>query len=322
MKRQRGFALMAGLLLALGVLSVGCVYFAKQVAKQRVINNSESFYNRVLYLKQQIHAYASNQYINNGYPINGKGIFPQRLQDLERDGFFAKCSDTDNQKGLCMKVTQTPWGEIADKDYNIVGVPTSAAPDFYRAEVTLRLPAKSGAMKFERNATLSLFSQMPNIVYDETENTITVRIDRPDKAFSYEGLVKRSGDDSTLLGDWDIGGEHAIMNAKDYTLKNADGSQTLVSQGLSHFFTAKHQDKVPKPRCPVGLKPSIKLALGYIEINKKYQLVGSQKPYLITSGETASEWQVGLEIRVKNLDTGDFDTANTGEIIAITQCRR
>ena len=319
MKRQKGFALMAGLLLALGVVSIGVVYLAKHVAKERVLNNSESFYNRILYLKQQIHAYASYRYINYGYPIDGKGMFPQRLQDLERDGFFPPCSDADNKKGVCMKVTQTPWGEIGKWDYNVVGVPNAANPEFYRAEVTLRLPAKSDVMNLEREATLTLFSQMPNIVYDDTQNTITVRIDRPDKAFSYESLVKRSGDDSTLLDDWDVGGNHSLTNAKDYTIKNSDGSQTLVSRGLVHVFTAHHRDFIDKPSCPAGLQPSINLALGYVQVNKSYQLVGSQHPYLIS--ETPTQWQVGLALRVKNINTQRFGIKNTGEILAITQCK-
>lgn len=146
-----------------------------------------------------------------------------------------------------------------------------------------------------------------------------MRIDRPDKAFAYEGLVKRSGDDSTLLGDWDVGGQRSITNTRDVTIRNANGTQKLVSRGLSNVFTLQHGDFLQKPNCPPGLTPSINLALGYVKIESDYQLVGSQKPYLLS--ETATRWQVGLELRVKNINTNDFDKKNTGDILAITQCK-
>ena len=87
------------------------------------------------------------------------------------------------------------------------------------------------------------------------------------------------------------------------------------------MFTVNHGDKVQKPACPAGTTPSINLALGYVKVEGDYQLVGSQKPYLIESGTTATEWQVGLELRVKNLLTNEFDKRHTGEILAITQCK-
>ncbi len=219
-----------------------------------------------------------------------------------------------------MKVTQTPWGEIAASDYRRALVTSPSGANYYRAELDLKLPAKDdAALKYERSATLSLLAQLPNIVYDDARNLITVRIDRPDKAFAYESLVKRSGDDSTLLGDWDVGGDFSITNTRDVTIRNSNGTQKLVSKGLSNVFTVNHGDMVKKPDCPTGTTPSINLALGYVKIEGDIQLVGSQKPYLMN--ETSAEWQVGLVLRVKNLISGTYGELNTGEILAITQCK-
>ncbi|EHD1698874.1 type II secretion system protein [Vibrio vulnificus] len=320
LRKQGGFALIAGLLIVITVLSLGSIQLSQYLTKKRILNNTESFFHRVLYLKTQIHAYANDHYLQ-GHAINGPTIFPRRLLDLE-GGYIPTCSTVDNQNGRCMKVTQTPWGEIATSDYRVLPITSPSGATYYRAELDLQLPDKNDpALKYERNATLSLLAQVPNIVYDDARNRITVRIDRPDKAFAYEGLVKRSGDDSTLLGDWDVGGQRSITNTRDVTIRNANGTQKLVSRGLSNVFTLQHGDFLQKPNCPPGLTPSINLALGYVKIESDYQLVGSQKPYLIKSGTTSTRWQVGLVLRVKRLDTNTFGELNTGDILAITQCK-
>ncbi|MFW9688756.1 type II secretion system protein, partial [Vibrio parahaemolyticus] len=56
--KQQGFAMLAGLLIVIGTLAIGGIYYSQYLTKQRIVRNSESFYNRVLYLKTQIHAYA------------------------------------------------------------------------------------------------------------------------------------------------------------------------------------------------------------------------------------------------------------------------
>lgn len=316
--KQQGFAMMAGLLIGLTVLALGSIYYSQYLSKQRIVRDANSFYNRVLYLKTQIHAYASDRY-QDGWPINGSGIFPIALSDLEGD-YVPTCSSADNAQGFCMAVNQTPWGEIAADDYRVVGVPDDSTAEYYRAEIDLHLPDKNDeSLKFEREATLSLFAQLPNIVYDDDENLLTVRIDRPDKAFAYDGLVKRSGDDSELLGDWDVGGDYSVTNAKDYTIRNSDGSQKIVSRGLTDIYTLENKERLQKPACPTGTEPRIALALGKIFISKEYELTGSQKPYLIET--TATDWQVGLEIRVKKISTGEYTKTDTGEILAITQCK-
>ncbi len=310
--------MLASLLIVIGVLAIGGIYYSQYLTQQRIVRSSESFYNRVLYLKTQIHAYASDRY-QAGWPINGAGIFPARLDDLEGH-YVPTCLAADNAQGFCMAINQTPWGDIDSSDYRVVGVPNDITPDYYRAEFDIALPDKNNpALKYEREATLSLFAQLPNILYDDSNNLITVRIDRPDKAFAYDSLVKRSGDDSTLLGDWDVGGNYAITNTKDVTIRNSDGSQKLVSRGLVDLYTLKHQDWLKRPACPAGTTSHLALSLGTVTINKDYELIGSQKPYIMTT--TSDAWQVGLEIRAQEIATGNLKKLNEGEILAFTQCK-
>ncbi|GEM77614.1 type II secretion system protein [Vibrio sagamiensis] len=315
--KQHGFALIMGVLIILTIVGAGSMAIAEYTQKKRILNNAESFYNRVLYLRRQMHAYAHDKY-TAGFSINSAGLFPFNLSDLEGK-YVPACSTADNRRGLCMKINQTPWGTIERNDYRVVEIKPSQGESYYRAEIDLKLPSKTDeTLRYERNTTISMLAQLPNIQYDDTSNMIKVRVDRPDKAFGYESLVKRSGD-STLLGDWDVGGQHAITNARDVTIANDDGTQKLVSRGLSNVYTVEHGDKVKKPSCPKDLNPRIDLGLGYVRIESDYQLIGSQKPHIVS--ETTSDWEIGLALRVKNIITNEIGTQSTGNVLAVTQCK-
>jgi len=321
MRKQQGWVapLMLGATLVVSAMMLYAVEKSRAWQRQQVLDNANSFYNRVVYLENQIKAYVTGHF-QMGYPINGEEIFPYDLNQLVTRGYYPACSDTDNQKGLCWKVNQTPWGELDYYDYRVLPYPDYANRQYWYAEIKYQLPSPTDpALANELRATRTLLAQLPNGRYDESTHVFTLRIDRPDKAFGYESLVKRSGDDSTLLGDWDVGGLFSITNARDVTIRNSDGTQKLVSIGLSKVYTLEHGDKISKPSCPPSTTPIIDLALSYVMIESDYQLVGSQKPYLMN--ETPLEWQVGLELRVKHINTNTFDKTNTGEILAITQCK-
>ncbi|PMM42865.1 pilus assembly FimT family protein [Vibrio splendidus] len=317
--KQQGFIIIS-MMVVFGFLSLAGIQWAKFQEKRNVQANSESFYHHVLHLRQQIHAYTTMRY-QKGFGINESTLFPSVLSSLEPE-FYAPCSIADNEAGRCKPYDQTPWGKINNSDYRIVGVGgTPSNPDFYRAELDIKLPpASDDAYKYERTATLSLFSKIPSIVFDEPNNLITLRIDRPDKAFAYDGLVKRSGDDSTLLGDWDVGGLFGITNAKDVTLSANDGSQIPVSQRLVSMTRALHDDWVDKPQCVAGQTPQYKLAISSVEIDlRSYTLLGGTKPYL--KNETATQWQIGMSTIVTINSNHRSTEVTTGEALLIASCR-
>lgn len=322
-KKQQGFAMLASMSIVLSVVIVGAMWVAEESAKRRILNNSESFYHRIIYLRTQIHAFVNDSYLE-GHRINGAAIFPNRLAALEPK-YIPTCTTEDNQKGFCMKVNQTPWGMIEESDYRVVAIPTADGLNVshYRAEFDIKLPDKASvALKHERQTTLAMLSQVPNIFYDDTTNILTVRIDRPDKAFAYESLVKRSGDDSTLLGDWDVGGNFAITNAKELTIRNEDGSQTRISNKLTDVYTVEHDDWLDKPQCPNGLKPTLTPVLISIDPNRDYELTGVQRAYIKDGDDEASvKWQVGLDVVGIHKSTGDKRFLHGGTIAAIIQCK-
>lgn len=320
MRKQQGFASVVALLIVGATLIIGIQQWSMYKVKQHIIANNQSFYHRVLFLKTQFHAFANDQYLS-GININTQFIFPSQLSDLEGD-YVPTCTEADNQEGMCFRYNQTPWGEIADSDYAVIGVPNALTPTHYRAELTLNLPDKNNeALGFDRDVTLQLFAQMPNVIYDDTANTIILRIDRPDKAFAYESLVKRSGDDSTLLGDWDVGGDHAITNAKDYTIKNDDGSQTAISNRLVSIYTASHEDWIDYPQCPTGQEPTITPTISSIESEDDYTLLGSQRAYVILNDTANKKWQVGLDIAAKKSGETKPTFLHTGGISVFVQCK-
>lgn len=323
LKKQQGFAMLASMSIVLGVVIVGSMWVAEESAKRRILTNSESFYNRIIYLRTQVHAFVNDRYLE-GHRINGAAIFPNRLGALEPK-YIPTCTTADNQKGFCMKVNQTPWGEIGERDYRVVAVPKDdgSGVSHYRAEFDVKLPDKdSVALKFERQTTLAMLAQVPNIFYDDANNILTVRIDRPDKAFAYESLVKRSGDDSTLLGDWDVGGNFAVTNAKEFTIRNQNGSQTRVSNKLTDVYTLEHGDWLDKPNCPNGLKPILTPTLISVEPHRNYELTGVQRAYIINGDDEASpRWQLGLDVVGVHKTTGNKDFLHGGTIAAIIQCK-
>ncbi|MGR6830990.1 type II secretion system protein [Aliivibrio wodanis] len=316
--KQRGLASVVALAIVAAALTLGIREWSAMLTQKQIQDNSQSFYNRIVYLQTQFHAYMSDKYLS-GSSINTQFIFPMKLSDLEGD-YIPLCSDEDNKKGFCFKYNQTPWGEITAHDYRLVPLPNGIDPTHWRAELDMELPPKNDeALKYEREMTLQMFAKMPNIIIDDEKDKITLRIDRPDKAFAYESLVKRSGDDSTLLGDWDVGGNHAITNAKDYTIKNSDGTQQSVAIGLTHIYTVEHGQWLQKPSCPQGTTLESTFTISEINPQRNYLLTGLQRAYL--QAETPTHVQVGLDVGAKHKVTNRAVTLHLGKVTALLQCK-
>lgn len=313
-KKQGGFVAMVGLLIALSFLSYAFILYTEQAQKQRIKEDAHSFYNRLLFLTHQIHAYNADQY-QAGTPINSSWLFPKTLSDLE-GAYVPTCLPADNAQGYCMLIEQSPWGKV---EYERQAFITPTGVDTYRAVMSFTLPDPSDpAFTAEHSMTLSMLTQLPNLTYDESSNLITLYVTRPDMAFAYDGLVKRSGDDSTLLGDWDVGGNFAITNVKDVTIKNSNGTQTVVSDGLVNTFSAKHDGLIDRPDCPDGKESIIHLMIGEIITPTNTESTGRVRAYLKST--TATQWRVGLDNIVKN-SSGTSQIDHSGYVIALTQCK-
>nr|WP_172684990.1 type II secretion system protein [Aliivibrio fischeri] len=138
------------------------------------------------------------------------------------------------------------------------------------------------------------------------------------KTIMYDEFLRKDGSEH-LTGDWDVGGEHAITNAKDYTIRNSDGSQQLVSTGLVKILQVNHGDWIDKPKCPEHQQPDLTLSIHTVTIPNQYTLTGSIKPYVL--GESSSQWRAGLEVRVVINSTGRPHSIEDGVMTAFVQCK-
>ncbi|WP_052478961.1 hypothetical protein [Vibrio jasicida] len=138
------------------------------------------------------------------------------------------------------------------------------------------------------------------------------------KSIMYDEFLRKDGS-VFLTQDWDVGGQHAITNIKDVTLRNSDGSQKLVSKGLSETYMLEHGDWLDKGTCPAGLTPEPILGVGRITIDDNHTLTGSVAPFV--QAETPTRWQVAIEARVRHNSTGVLTKRTEGKILAIVQCR-
>ncbi|WP_042990168.1 hypothetical protein [Vibrio cholerae] len=318
LNREKGLSSLAALLIALTITSAFVIYYSQYVQHQRMNQTAEKFYERLLYYRDSIHAYAADRY-QAGWGVNTQSIFPTRFSDLE-GVYIPTCSVSDNEKGFCERYNQTSLGLIPDSNYSVVPVPNAASPTHYRAEIVINLPDKTdNNFKFERAAVLQYASQMPNVVYNDASNTLTLRVDRPDKAFAYDSLVKRSGDDSTLLGDWDVGGNFAITNVKDITLRNSDGSQKGVSSRLTDIYTVSHGTWIQKPKCPTGKNIVPSFSITEVLTDDNHTLTGMQRAYKLN--ENSTHIQVGLDVGAKRNLNGANVALHAGLVTVTLQCK-
>nr|AKN39257.1 hypothetical protein [Vibrio tasmaniensis] len=246
--------------------------------------------------------------------------FPNLLNDLVTpdEQFWINCTPADEAARSCVRPDSAPWTverlgyEAGQRTVTING----QSRDIAYAKLTFPLSSTAIAPIYRAKWATELL-KIP-YAKAEPDGDITVMVYDPLLSQLYDAFLQHDGS-VPLSDDWDVGGQFAVTNAKDLTILNADGTQKIVSKGLVNVVTVKHGERVYKPACPQGTTPDIMLSIGNIYIASDYELTGSQKPYLITT--TSSYWDVGLEVRVKSLITGDLTKSSSGEITAFTQCK-
>ncbi|GAL27729.1 hypothetical type IV pilin PilA [Vibrio variabilis] len=189
----------------------------------------------------------------------------------------------------------------------------------YYAKLEFSVPDEGDDLfKTQYNAMHEFLSPISGMTWDDTTNTMTYRIDKADLAFAFDGLVKRSGDDSWLLGDWDVGGRFAITNVRDITIADDSGGQISVSDKLTIIQTGQHGDWVNKPRCPPGQAPELFPSIVEASVGSDYTSTGSQKAYKLA--ENTTQWQLGLDVIVTRNSDGQRMPLHNGVINALMQC--
>ena len=312
--KQRGFAMILGMLITLSFLSLLLLQIAKGNTEEQMLAGATPFYERMKHIVQQINAYQMDQVASERSSINELTIFPPTWRQLEPE-YLPNCNANDASKGNCIMNDTTPWGTkmLLRSNYTVPNhIPQQT--------ITIPLPPNNELFAFERSGYISALSKLAGARLDEGQNAVLIVISRLDNAIQHEQVVKRSGNNSTLSGDWDIGGNHAITNAKEVLIRNSDGSQMNLSGSVTDIFVAKHGDRVNKQKCPSHMKPDIQVAIKGIFTNstaKDFNEVSKQKAYVDTF---SNHWTIGLDYYAVNKISHNWEFMHDGEVLVSLRC--
>ncbi|WP_178306569.1 CHASE3 domain-containing protein [Vibrio algicola] len=309
-KYQGGFASLISLLVVLSVIGYLAIFYVKHEQQDNIKNNQNSFYNHVTNIITQINAYQSDQY-DAGILPDSQDLFPDSLATLQTKGYLGLCSTADNQNGNCMRPEQTPWGD--DIDYTrqkMVG------QKYYEAILTIQLPPQDNSNAFEEQVSLNLFSQIAGTHYDEKKRIITITVTRLENLFALTTVVKRSGEDSTLTGNWDVGGDYSVTNAKDFRIRNANGTQRSLAVGVVDSFSAESPSNIQHPQCAPGLTPDIVATPKFVSLPDG---IYEHTPAGAVINNNATYWSVSLKYMYKNT-SGNWAQRTEGTLTIQTVC--
>ncbi|NSM26842.1 hypothetical protein HT094_22340 [Shewanella sp. ZOR0012] len=277
------------------------------------------FYQQLEYITKQVNAYQVDQ-IAQGWPPSSAAVFPNTWSDLQ-PAYLPNCSTTDNNAGKCRKPEQTPWGTSMLMTKINSPVPPSVTPR-YRLQIQIPFPnATNDATRLEHQAVLESLGRFPGSEFNEATNSLFVWIERIDSGVQQDALVKRSGDDSTLTGDWDVGGNFAITNAKDFTIRNSDGSQRSVGTGVVRAFVGKHNERVNKHKCPENLTPSIIVSIKSIFAQNNANNINTISQSKTYATENSTYWTLGLDYYAQLQGSSTWTLQHDGEISAFLICK-
>lgn len=314
--KQHGLALL-DVLFAMALLGLIIAGSTKWMAIQKEKNAAVDYRERIEHVIEALQKHQYHQHIIKA-PTTEE--FPLQLNDLVTadEQYWIHCTEADEAARRCIRPDYVPWS--AERvDYISGQKDVTIGSDIQTiAYAMLTFPLSRTAIQPIYRAKWA--TELLKVPYAKAQanGDITVMVYDPLLSQLYDAFLQHDGS-VPLSDDWDVGGKFAVTNTKDLTILNADGTQKIVSKGLVNVSTVKHGERVYKPACPEGTTPDIMLSIGNIYIASDYELTGSQKPYLITT--TNDFWDVGLEVRVKSLITGDFSIRNEGEITAFTQCK-
>ncbi len=307
------------MIVGLSVLSMLIMHWQQRSKIMRIQALVNPFYQQLEYITKQVNAYQIDQ-IAQGWPPSSAAVFPNTWSDLQ-PAYLPNCSTTDNNTGKCRKPEQTPWGTTMLMTKINSPVPPSVTPR-YRLQIQIPFPnATSDATQLEHQAVLESLGRFPGSEFQAASNSLFVWVDRIDSGVQQDALVKRSGDDSTLTGDWDVGGNYAITNAKDVTIRNSDGSQRSVGTGVVRAFVGKHNERVNKHKCPANLTPSIIVSIKSIFAQNNANNINTISQSKTYATESSTYWTLGLDYYAQLQGASTWTLQHDGEISAFLICK-
>jgi len=315
LKRQGGFLVetVLGLVLFLGVVAA---FIIPMQLEEKRNQDAQEYAEHIRFVISQIHHFQHFKMTVEGIASTSYNSWPKNFESLIGDyptRFWNSCSNAAEQQGQCVRPDYVPWTN--DRVKSLVKMDIASAPFNYHFIMTIPLSTLTHDPKeFMRwGAPLMKIPGASQVL-----NDIVITLRPSTLALMFDDVVMRNGE-ATLTADWDVGNK-AISNAKDFTIRNADGTQTYLSEWLTQSHIVRPGETLNKPSCPDGMKPNVYLGVSNIDVTYPYSISGSIKPYVST--DAATTWTVDMDVYVTNLETGAYSKLNTGEILATTQCQK
>jgi len=317
LQRQQGLGMvsMLGVLIAFGFISYFIMQMGVETKKATIYAKSKNFYSQLDVIKEALLAYQIDKITQgNVDPI----IFAPNWAALVPH-YLPNCSTANSNDGKCRKAEHTLWGATMELTRVTLPLPTG-----FRGlnQIVIPLPPMTAAFKFEHDVHVATLLKLPFAHYDSAANTVTWQVRQVGEELQHNGLVRRSGDNSKLTGDWDVGGNFAITNAKDFTVRNSDGSQRSIGSGVIRAFSAHHGDRVKKHKCPGNFIPDIvvgRKSESALSSSKNFNSISQGKAYATSSG---NDWIIGLDYYTQLQSGPDWVLLHDGEVNALLTCNQ
>lgn len=314
MNKIKGFSMLEALLV-IGVLGVVLAFTIPLYMTKMKRDETVYYVDYLLSVSDALREYQYHKVTVEKVNPGTIESWPTDLEALMNDytgTFWTPCSEAQQAQSLCKRPDRIPW-TTTKLAYHV----ETFGNDSY-AYLTVAMPPKDTP---EYHLWLAPFSHLPHVEIDPSANQVRIKVQDLSMAKMYQDLLHRDGS-TTLTNDWDAGGEHGIVNVKDITITNADGSQTSVAAGLTRGVgMSEHEEWVTKPACPTNLSPQIMTSFSGLVpdiVTNDFDNLGPANVGILD--ETASQWQLMLNYTAIRNDDGEKWILNEGSINYLTFC--
>ncbi len=313
--KQRGVGIAEFLLtlgLSIAIVGIGYpVYHNYQEDKK-----AEAYGVHIRLLIERIHQYQYYKITEEGVDSTSQTSWPATLDNLMNDypeQYWGSCTIDRELNGECKLPDYVPWSYSRLSTYFYTSLAHIPA---FNEHLVIRIPLSELASDPKE------WTRYSNVLIDipgarRAGSDIHITLRQATLALMYENIVMRDGS-ATLTEDWDVGGQHGITNAKDYTIAASDGSQISVSKRLVTIENVSHGQTVRKPACSAGLSPNLILSIGEINLSTQHTELSEFKAYI--KSQNSNDWTIAIDTTAKNKNTKNFEITHFGKATALVQC--
>lgn len=284
MKKQKGFGLIETIL-SLSVLSLAMVWILQGVTKYNQIKTANAYAKHIELVINQLQKYQNYMVLNNGIDPVLSSVWPANLDGLMNGSkFWPQCSLVDEQAHRCVRPDTVPWS-AKKLGYKVLVKLNEQS----KAELTIPSPPSVWAAPLKR---------IPFAI-TQGNGDIKITIGDPLLSQAFKEFLRKDGSTS-LTGDWDVGGNNSILNARNISVVGNNGTQRQL--GVRYIGDAKSGTRIRKiDNCPSGSKPDLIVTPKMIgATSKKYSIRDVAQWFLQKDDTNPNWWTVHIYMNVKD----------------------